>query len=1098
MDSSKYINFFENLKSPNKEIRQQAEKDLEKMKQLPIEQSFPIFQTGISSNDENISQLSSLMFKKVYLENKNIMSNLTVEQILQMKNFLKSQITFNQNKSWKTLQRIADNLSHLYQLSDMKESFSEILSWFNNNEPLARKFAIYIIEVLSDLLVFKNDLVKSNLNDFKSMFNKGLNDNDIQVKVSSIISLTQFIINLNDDSLIEEFSQLIDTLLISVFSVIGKNENLDKEILDSLNYLTDKHPKFWKSKIEVLIELVVKIAKEKILLNTIRSSSLELIYSLTKNMPSKIRKSNNFKNLLIPELFELIKEIENIKDINTWEKILIDDENDLDDMFYSVKSGFERLSIDLGGKFFMEIISPYIKNYLSSENWIDIYSAFMILASISEGCKEVYKENLVELLDYISKALTNSNQIVKYSALVFFENFIRETSPIIQKQYTNNILPGLAILLSENEKSLKVKNQACSVLVEFLSGLISKNKESIENSNIIEPYSKDLILLISNLFEQSLSLNYSPLQKSTLDCISLIANTIDFSNFYDTIMPGLKKLYYNIQPKNEKEKELKSKCIETISYIFSSINNDYEKYTNDLKEISESFVKNLDQLSEEDPQLNAILSSFNQISLTMGEQFLPILDYLFPYLEKYIKEDIQLKIEDADIGELIPNDNNNNKIGSVVVNLGTNNTKLSLDTFALQNKITAFEVLNDICINLGNDFFPYTERFLNLSKQLLKFPYSRKLRKTAVKSVYSCINSCHNDDERSKILKFVEDDIIGVFEYNIKNKFFREIKNYLKRFCEFCPLFENKNYIPENFIIKIYEILGNVVKLTQEKTKDILSLTNNEDGFYDENDAGDQKADIDKLVEINRRVMELSGILFGLFGENLTEKVKQNLGEFFLLSWEEGIKNSQINNEKIPFEQYILTSICFFCDYMEYSDINTFNSFYDKFIELSKKSNINEDCLQNIISGYGIICKRMENNLFNEKYKDKLISFIKETFKRPLYNITENTYDSCISALGKYIFYKCENNNENINSASEFIKLIPLKYDKDENTKICNEFMEQIINNNPLILNDVNHPLAKEAILRIIEKRKEDGFEGISIDKLIIVSILFQINAENI
>ena len=131
MDSSKYINFFENLKSPNKEIRQQAEKDLEKMKQLPIEQSFPIFQTGISSNDENISQLSSLMFKKVYLENKNIMSNLTVEQILQMKNFLKSQITFNQNKSWKTLQRIADNLSHLYQLSDMKEYFNNIYCKFS-------------------------------------------------------------------------------------------------------------------------------------------------------------------------------------------------------------------------------------------------------------------------------------------------------------------------------------------------------------------------------------------------------------------------------------------------------------------------------------------------------------------------------------------------------------------------------------------------------------------------------------------------------------------------------------------------------------------------------------------------------------------------------------------------------------------------------------------------------------------------------------------------------------------------------------------------------------------------------------------------------
>ena len=271
MDSSKYIQFFQNLKSPNKEIRQQAEKDLEQIKQLKIEQSFPIFQAGISSEDQSISQLSCLMMKKVYFDNKDIKVNLTNEQILNIKNFLKSQISFNQNKNWKTLQRIGDNLAHLYQLSDMKESFSEILSWFNSSEPLARKFSIYIIEFLSDLLFFKSDLVKNNLNDFKNMFNKGLNDNDIQVKVSSLKSFCGFLKNLKDDKLIEEFSDSIENLLNCVLSILGNDEFSDKEILESLNNLTDFYPKFWKSKIDILIELIVKISKEKKLSNNTRS-----------------------------------------------------------------------------------------------------------------------------------------------------------------------------------------------------------------------------------------------------------------------------------------------------------------------------------------------------------------------------------------------------------------------------------------------------------------------------------------------------------------------------------------------------------------------------------------------------------------------------------------------------------------------------------------------------------------------------------------------------------------------------------------------------------------------------------------------------------
>ena len=76
-------------------------------------------------------------------------------------------------------------------------------------------------------------------------------------------------------------------------------------------------------------------------------------------------------------------------------------------MFYSVKSGMDRLSIDLGGEFFMNSINKSIEAYLNSENWIEIHAGFAALAFIAEGVKDIYVKSLKELLNYISKGLVH-------------------------------------------------------------------------------------------------------------------------------------------------------------------------------------------------------------------------------------------------------------------------------------------------------------------------------------------------------------------------------------------------------------------------------------------------------------------------------------------------------------------------------------------------------------------------------------------------------------------------------------------------------------------------------------------------------------------
>ena len=146
---SNSVKLFENLMSPQKEIREQAEKDLNHLKTLPISQSCPVFAEAMSSQTENIFQLSTLMFKKTFCEDKEKLDKLSSDEKNSLLELVKSKIDFSGAKSWKSLQRIAESLSPLYQATNLSNGFMDILKWFNDqNNALSRKFAIFVILVI--------------------------------------------------------------------------------------------------------------------------------------------------------------------------------------------------------------------------------------------------------------------------------------------------------------------------------------------------------------------------------------------------------------------------------------------------------------------------------------------------------------------------------------------------------------------------------------------------------------------------------------------------------------------------------------------------------------------------------------------------------------------------------------------------------------------------------------------------------------------------------------------------------------------------------------------------------------------------------------
>jgi hypothetical protein len=107
------------------------------------------------------------------------------------------------------------------------------------------------------------------------------------------------------------------------------------------------------------------------------------VYSLAKSTPSAIKKSQQFKSTFIPLLFSLMLEVDNENDEKKWEKNMEEDEAESDEMFYAVRDSFDRLSLDLGGDYFMGATAEYIKKYLASQNWVEVHAAFTAMAFMS-------------------------------------------------------------------------------------------------------------------------------------------------------------------------------------------------------------------------------------------------------------------------------------------------------------------------------------------------------------------------------------------------------------------------------------------------------------------------------------------------------------------------------------------------------------------------------------------------------------------------------------------------------------------------------------------------------------------------------------------
>lgn len=358
---------------------------------------------------------------------------------------------------------------------------------------------------------------------------------------------------------------------------------------------------------------------------------------------------------------------------------------------------------------------------------------------------------------------------------------------------------------------------------------------------------------------------------------------------------------------------------------------------------------------------------------------------------------------------------------------------------------------------MGNSFYKYVEILLNLSKDLLEFPFNRKIRKIAVKNLEAALNACPNDNDKKKVIDFMGEPVLKSLNHAIEKKFIKDIKGTLKALTLAFNLINDKTNFTEKFIGELYENLSKTCKLIDSLKSDIINSVVAKK--VDEDEENEILSEFDGFNEIERKVMEVSGILFKLFGAPITALVAQKLYDSFLNNWNANLQRSQLKSD-----QEVLSAVCFFDDFIEYGDPAAANMFVQTFIDNTYDFQTeNEDILQSVVYGYGVIAKKLTKDEF-KVYNQKVISYIAKIMQREVNEDNGKTYDNAVSSMGKYVIYQCNVDQNSMSMGKQLIKLLPLKNDLDEGKTICEEFFTQLKNGNQLFVNNDNMAEIKQTL----------------------------------
>jgi hypothetical protein len=581
------------------------------------------------------------------------------------------------------------------------------------------------------------------------VFEKGIKDEDPQVRLATMSAFSSFFQSLTKKSQPKYYALIPDILNTLVPLKDSGDSDLLSKALMAIIELAEVASKMFKGVFSQLVTLCISMIQEKDLDDQARQNALELMATFADYNPAMCKKDPNYTNDMVTQCLSLMTDVGiDDDDAEEWNAQEDMDFDESDSNHVAGEQTMDRLANKLGGSIVLPPTFTWLPRMIASGSWRDRHAALMAISAISEGCQELMEGELDKVLDLVVPALRDVHPRVRWAGCNALGQMSTDFKGTMQTKYHQIVLPALIPVLGAPEP--RVQSHAAAALVNFC--------EEAEKE-ILEPY-------LDTLLEHLMQLLQNPkrfVQEQALSTIATVADSAEstFGKWYGQLMP----LLFNVlqQPNERDLRLLRAKAMECATLIALAVGK--ERMGQDaitLVQILGNVQSGI--VDDDDPQESYLLHCWGRMCRVLGQDFVPYLPAVMPPLLKLAqaKADIQLLDDEENVAQIEQEE------GWELVPL--KGKYIGIKTSTLDDKFMAIELITVYAQHLEAGFAPYVVDIMDkVAIPGLAFFFHDPVRVASAKAVPQLLGSfkaAHglNSPEYHALWKSTIDKVLEVLE----------------------------------------------------------------------------------------------------------------------------------------------------------------------------------------------------------------------------------------------------------------------------------------------------------------------------------------------
>lgn len=604
---------------------------------------------------------------------------------------------------------------------------------------------MYLIEIICEFAFNDDAMLIEHSAILEQVFQRGLEDADNEVRVASFKTLTIFLSSINDESLVRKFDSVLAILLTKCIEAVKYDQESGRVALESLNDLIEIHPKFIKPIMPDLLRIFGEIMETSQLNSKLRITAMHGVLQLCMNHEAQIRKNEFFKTRMVGIYMKMLSENEKMS-AEDWASELNPELVSKEDVSLATEEHLCQILMYLGVKFMLPLFIGSITAALSSQHSNEQHAGLTAMAVLTEGCQEIFKNELSNILALITPLVETTNPRVLNDVIVVFGYLCEEFCPELQTSYSSLVLNLIVKCLQHPMPKLRMNGVKC------IQNYCSKLDEHKEQAATLMPFMEPLLLEISKIFEWAIAGNNFDMMCAVLNTLSTLASIISFEKYYNSFMPGLKKLTSMVGGDNQQQSIVRNLTVECIGFLLTSIKDNQQMFASECQIIMESLLAMEDTLDADDALHSAMFKVYAQVTSCLKQNFM----YAGRIIDRVV-HGIMAKVDYkmVDETETVPEGRQQSKFIKLKVDLKLNGgvKNLILNTDTLERKIEATNLLVSMAENMGVAFAPFVEKALEPVVTHLSFKHSKHIRHNMEVMVKLLVNCCQTTEQKLFVLK---------------------------------------------------------------------------------------------------------------------------------------------------------------------------------------------------------------------------------------------------------------------------------------------------------------------------------------------------------